>query len=53
MMRRCHTCGLDWNVSKLEPGGKVYTCPTCEWKQKIKVRKERAVCTTAPAAAKN
>lgn len=38
MTRKCHTCGLEWNVSRLEPGGKKYICPTCEWKQKIKQR---------------
>lgn len=53
LYRRCRTCGLDWNVSKIEPGGKAYTCPTCEWKDKLKIRKERTTCSTAPTAAKN
>lgn len=45
--RKCHDCGLEWNVSKLEPGGKVYICPTCEWKGRIKG------CTSARSAAKS
>lgn len=51
--RRCRECGRDWNVSRLEPGGKVYICPTCELKKKLKIRKEGMVCTTAPAAEEN
>jgi hypothetical protein len=29
--RRCRVCGEEWNVSKVEPGIKQYTCPRCEW----------------------
>lgn len=47
LYRRCKLCGLDWNVSKIEPGGKDYICPTCDWKRRLKK------CTTAPAAEKN
>lgn len=50
-MRKCRECGLDWNVSRINPGGKVYICPTCERKAKIK-RKDGAVCTAAPSAEK-
>ena len=27
VFRRCRKCGADWNVSCIEPGGKVYICP--------------------------
>ena len=30
--RICKGCKKDWNVSKIEPGGKQYICPTCEYK---------------------
>ncbi len=36
MTRVCHYCKLDWNVSKLDPGGKVYICPVCERKRRSK-----------------
>lgn len=45
--RRCHACGLEWNVSKIAPGEKVYICPTCELKRRIKG------CTTARAVEKH
>ena len=28
--RLCRRCKQRWNVSALEPGGKVYLCPRCE-----------------------
>ena len=34
LYRRCKLCGLDWNVSKIEPGGKDYICPTCKNKRR-------------------
>lgn len=34
--RRCRICGKEWNVSCLDPGGKVYVCPTCEYKERLK-----------------
>ena len=27
--RMCRKCGHRWNVSCLDPGGKVYLCPYC------------------------
>lgn len=30
--RLCRKCGQRWNVSALEPGGRVYICPVCDWK---------------------
>lgn len=32
--RICRDCRKDWNVSRLDPGGKVYICPVCERKRK-------------------
>ena len=34
--RICRDCRKDWNVSRLDPGGKVYICPVCERKRKEK-----------------
>ena len=28
--RLCRKCGLQWNVSALAPGEKIYLCPYCE-----------------------
>ncbi len=28
--RICRYCRKEWNVSRLEPGEKVYICPVCE-----------------------
>jgi len=38
--RRCRDCGRDWNVSRLDPGGKIYICPPCERVRKLKERRE-------------
>lgn len=38
MNRKCRKCGKDWNVSCLDPGGKVYICPTCEYRDSLKRR---------------
>ena len=32
--RKCRYCEQEWNVSRLDPGGKVYICPKCEWQRK-------------------
>ena len=34
--RICRDCGQKWNVSRIEPGEKVYVCPLCEWKRRFK-----------------
>jgi len=34
--RSCRRCGKDWNVSRLDPGPKVYICPICEWRERLK-----------------
>ena len=42
MTRKCHKCGKDWNVSRLDPGGKCYICPVCaKAKDKRPISKER------------
>lgn len=38
LYRICKTCKNDWNVSRIEPGGKHYICPTCELREKLKAR---------------
>ena len=50
--RICHVCGREWNVSRLDPGGKKYVCPTCSLKEKI-IKKEGTRCTSAPTVEKN
>lgn len=35
MIRKCHYCNLDWNVSRLDPGSKKYVCPVCERKRRV------------------
>ena len=37
--RTCKSCKKEWNVSRLEPGGKHYICPTCELKARLKERR--------------
>ena len=39
MTRKCHCCNLEWNVSRIEPGGKTYICPVCEFKRRKKAVK--------------
>lgn len=34
--RICRDCGQKWNVSRIEPGEKVYVCPPCERKRRFK-----------------
>lgn len=41
MIRKCHYCKLDWNVSSLDRGGKVYICPRC-WRKRQAQMKARA-----------
>lgn len=31
--RICRKCGLQWNVSAIDPGDKIYICPRCERKR--------------------
>lgn len=38
MRRICKSCKLDWNVSRIEPGGKQYICPICELRERLKAR---------------
>lgn len=38
VFRRCRKCGADWNVSCIEPGGKIYICPWCDFKMKQKAK---------------
>lgn len=32
--RICRDCRQEWNVSRIDPGWKVYICPVCERKRK-------------------
>ena len=34
--RICRGCGLEWNVSALDPGGKHYYCPRCDARRQRK-----------------
>lgn len=34
--RTCRRCGKVWNVSCIDPGPKVYICPVCEYREKLK-----------------
>lgn len=36
VIRKCRRCGVEWNVSCIDPGGKVYVCPTCEYRERLK-----------------
>lgn len=42
MIRKCHYCKLDWNVSSLDPGGKVYICPRCWRKRQMRAHARAA-----------
>lgn len=44
--RICRKCRLSWNVSVLDPNGKIYICPQCEAKRKGPIRSKP---TKAPA----
>lgn len=35
--RTCRRCRRDWNVSRIEPGDKVYICPKCERRKKCEI----------------
>jgi len=36
--RICRKCRLTWNVSVLDPSGKIYICPQCEARRKGLIR---------------
>lgn len=38
MRRICKSCKLEWNVSRIEPGGKHYICPTCALREALKAK---------------
>lgn len=40
--RICRECGKDWNVSKKDPGGKHYVCPTCELRNRVRAKEKAA-----------
>lgn len=40
--RICRDCGKDWNVSKIDPGGKAYICPTCEFRNRAREKEKAA-----------
>lgn len=42
--RICSRCGQRWNVSVVEPGGKMYRCPRCDGRRGA----ERAIEGNAP-----
>lgn len=44
--RICRKCRLTWNVSVLDPSGKIYICPQCKAKRKGPIRSKP---TKAPA----
>lgn len=33
--RICRRCGKEWNVSRLDPGEKVYICPVCDYRARL------------------
>lgn len=41
VFRVCRRCGKEWNVSRLDPGEKVYVCPICETRERLKAREVR------------
>lgn len=48
MRRICKSCKLEWNVSRIEPGGKHYICPTCALREALKAKagkQQEAVCS--------
>jgi hypothetical protein len=64
--RICRKCRLTWNVSVLDPNGKIYICPQCETKEKAPsaanrpkrlrmkpkpIPKGQAYCNTSPPGA--
>ena len=36
--RICKSCKQDRNVSRIEPGGKHYICPTCALREALKTK---------------
>lgn len=36
--RICRDCGQKWNVSRIDPGDKVYICPPCDKVRRLKER---------------
>lgn len=39
--RLCRRCGKEWNVSRIDPGDKVYICPICDYRDKLRTKSER------------
>lgn len=39
--RKCRRCGLEWNVSRIDPGEKTYICPTCDYKARLIARQKK------------
>lgn len=38
--RICRDCGREWNVSRIEPGDKIYICPPCDRVRRLKEREK-------------